>query len=415
MAELLRRDNQELGVPIVIIGDLNSRLGNTTGDRASNKRGRALQAHLEGMQAEIINNRLSAPQYTFNGRGSSIIELIIVEEPANRLISDFWVVKTNSQDETRNMTSMMSDHNALGCEIQLPSATTQLAKKRLRIERLQTAEGPHKNYNQLLASGLVEWTKGTDSLVLRNPMAMTATEATAELDKCNNEFCRIIRDELEKSVGRTRAPKAGRPLWWTRRISTLRNRMITGYQHYRATAERDQHHNLIEMRCAFEDYLQAQEDFHSACKQAALNWWRTKQQQLTSGKAATLMKHSRSIRAKKGGISPTGIVDEQLRPVDAVAKHFSEVLNYNATDLEIDSKEREQHLSQVHSSPITEEAVRRAIKRCGANKASDLDELQVEAFTASKVAQKALAKMIQACWHLSHATGMEQVASDTNL
>ncbi|KAJ2020497.1 hypothetical protein GGI14_000795 [Coemansia sp. S680] len=90
IAELTDHTPFEMDSPMLIIGDLNSRLGQLSGDDGDNPRGHILKAHIRATDMEMINTRLPVPQMTFsNHNGSSIVDLVLAEPAAKATILDF--------------------------------------------------------------------------------------------------------------------------------------------------------------------------------------------------------------------------------------------------------------------------------------------------------------------------------------
>ncbi|KAJ2803010.1 hypothetical protein H4S07_004559, partial [Coemansia furcata] len=187
-------------MPMIIIGDLNSRLGALSGDHSGNLRGNVLEAHIRATDLEVINTRLPEPQMTFiNHNGSSVVDLILAEPAAGVTILDFWVVKTNCTEEERDRTCLRSDHNAIECWISLPRTEGIVAKPRLRTPLLGTDDTARDEYHRLLGEGFKEWAEEAKRLLASNPNATTFEEATAALESLNDDFCSIVRDALEQS------------------------------------------------------------------------------------------------------------------------------------------------------------------------------------------------------------------------
>ncbi|KAJ2692499.1 hypothetical protein H4218_006338, partial [Coemansia sp. IMI 209128] len=100
--------------PMVIIGDLNSRLGDLSGDHGDNPRGAILEAHIRATDMEVINARLPGQNVTFsNHNGSSVVDLVLAERAVSATILDFWVIKANDVLEEHDRTCLRSDHNAI--------------------------------------------------------------------------------------------------------------------------------------------------------------------------------------------------------------------------------------------------------------------------------------------------------------
>ncbi|KAJ2813116.1 hypothetical protein GGI24_006576, partial [Coemansia furcata] len=371
---------------MIIIGDLNSRLGALSGDHSENPRGNVLEAHIRATNLEVINTRLPEPQMTFvNHNGSSVVDLVLAEPAAGVTILDFWVVKTNCTEEERDRTCLRSDHNAIECRISLPRTEGIVAKPRLRTPLLDTDDTARNEYHRLLGEGFKEWAEEAKRLLALNPNTTTFEEATAALESLNNDFCSIVRDALEQSVGRYRPLRPRKPPWWSHSLKVLKNRAVLEHHYYWSIAFRGSDSDCL-IVVAHENAAEALKDFNTAYQQAALAWWKRKQLLLTAGSVNAMMRSiSRSIRAKQTSASPISIQHEDKRAIDVVREHFGMVLNHSASPINIVDQEYRSHLRKDQMNPFTADAVRHALKCCGSNKAAGPDELQVEALKASPV------------------------------
>ncbi|KAJ2086942.1 hypothetical protein GGI09_006605 [Coemansia sp. S100] len=161
---------------MIIIGDLNSRLEQLSCDHGDNPRGHILKAHICTMNMEVINTRLSIPQMTFSNRnGSSIVNFVLAEPAAKATILDFWVAEANEGI---------------------------VARPWLRTNLLDTDDDARDKYHRLLDDGFKEWAEEAKQLLALDPNTTTFEEAMAALESLNDNFCSIIRDVLEQSVGR---------------------------------------------------------------------------------------------------------------------------------------------------------------------------------------------------------------------
>ncbi|KAJ2032491.1 hypothetical protein H4S03_006208 [Coemansia sp. S3946] len=159
IAELTDRTPFEMYSPMIIIGDLNSRLGQLSGDHGDNHRAHILEAHIRATDMEVMNTRLPVPQMTFsNHNGSSIVDLVLAEPAAKATILDFWVAEANDDDA-------------------------------------------RDKYHRLVDDGFKEWAEEAKRLLALDPNTTTFEKTTAALESPNDDFCSIIRDAMEQSVG----------------------------------------------------------------------------------------------------------------------------------------------------------------------------------------------------------------------
>ncbi|KAJ1904217.1 hypothetical protein LPJ71_004918, partial [Coemansia sp. S17] len=178
IAELTDRTPFEMYSPMIIIGDLNSRLGQLSGDHGDNHRAHILEAHIRATDMEVMNTRLPVPQMTFsNHNGSSIVDLVLAEPAAKATILDFWVAEANGITEERNELCLASDHRAIE----------------------YTDDDARDKYHRLVDDGFKEWAEEAKRLLALDPNTTTFEKTTAALESPNDDFCSIIRDAMEQS------------------------------------------------------------------------------------------------------------------------------------------------------------------------------------------------------------------------
>ncbi|KAJ2862298.1 hypothetical protein GGH94_004351 [Coemansia aciculifera] len=129
IAELNLRQEHEVGLPEILVGDFNARMHRVTEDTATNCQGSRFHKHMAQKGLTLVSQTPETHRVpTFVGphretmpttmiSGTSIIDYVAVAPHALNAVSGFHLVHTNNAEETATTSRIVTDHRGIEFDI----------------------------------------------------------------------------------------------------------------------------------------------------------------------------------------------------------------------------------------------------------------------------------------------------------